>query len=176
MMLKSKKLLFTALFLISAWMLLLSGCCATCVTPPSHNLNRPCGYLIDSLYNQGVLVIAEGDSLRIIVPSDTFFLPASTKINPDHTAAFNTIAELLDCQCYGTMPIRVVGYTDNIDTIHSQKQRSYRQAHQVAALLWSEGISWERMSIQGMGARGTIASNMTPLGEGYNRRVEIFVP
>ncbi len=157
-------------------MLLLGGCCANCPPAPSPNANRPCGNLIDSLYNQGVLVIAEGDTLRIIVPVDTFFLPASTKINPDRTAVFATIAELMDCQCYGYMSARVEGFTDNINTIHSQKQRSYRQAHEVAALLWSEGIPWERMSIRGFGARGSIASNMTPLGEAYNRRVEILIP
>lgn len=144
---------------------------------------EPCGELIDSLEAQGVGVIQVGDTLRIILPSDTFFEPPSsydrpwgTRVKECKAPLLKQVAELTICHCYSLSNIRVYGYSDQMGTIKDQKQRSLQQARNIAAYLWSNGIPLDRMEVRGFGARGSIAGNGTPLGEYYNRRVEILLP
>lgn len=126
--------------------------------------------------DQGVMIIWRGTTLRIILPSDNFFYPASDELIPERIPVLKKVAALVNCECYGELPITVTGYTDNLNTIPSQYERAYEQAHKIAALLWSNDIPWSRMQIITRGPRGTIASNETPRGSAFNRRVEITVP
>lgn len=156
--------------------LLLSACaCQSCPPARSPNLGKPCGPLMDALEAEGVQVIARGDILRLILPADVFF-GEDGKFKPQKDVVLNEIAELLVCGCYGTMSIRVFGYSDDVGSIPEQMHRSYEQAHDVAAFLWSAGIPLSRMVVRGLGAQQTIAINETPRGSAYNRRVEILVP
>lgn len=156
--------------------ILLASCfCEPCPQRPIH-FENPCDYLILSLHQQAIPVIKRGDTLRIILPVDMFFEPASTKVKPNVDFLLYQVAQLTVCRCYNYMPIRVNGYTDNIGTIRQQKQRSLIQARNVAAFLWFAGIPLDRITVRGFGARGSIASNVTPRGEAYNRRVEILIP
>lgn len=155
----------------------LNLCACFCTNCPPVKSKLPCADLIESLQDQGVQVIQRGDTLRIILSSDNFFEPASTKIIPERVAVLTEVAALTNCHCYLYAPIRVYGYSDNANITRDQKQRSYQQAHSIAALLWANGIPLHRIyQIRGFGAHGSIASNETPLGSAYNRRVEILLP
>lgn len=169
-----KQILFVAAF---SFCLILSACvCQTCPPALSPNRGKPCGDLMDSLEKQGVQVIARGDTLRLILPTDVFFDFDSTHVKPKKEATLAIIAKLATCACYGVYPIQVNGYSDDVGSITEQKRRSYEQAHDIAAYLWSNGISLSRMYVRGYGAQKTIATNETPKGSFYNRRVEILIP
>lgn len=175
-MMRVKHFLLLLIILIS-----LTGCfCEQC---PSRKNTTPCGELIDSLQAQGVQVIQLGDTLRIILPVDTFFEPPSaydkpwgTRVKSCKAGTLKQVAELVVCHCYVLSNIRVYGYSDQIGPIKDQKQRSLQQARNIAAYLWANGIPLERMQVRGFGARGSVAGNGTPNGEYANRRVEILLP
>lgn len=167
-----KKIL--SLIILNIFILFLTSCyCDHC--PPRKN-PYPCGDLIDSLQTQNVQVIQLGDTLRLILPVDRFFEPASTKVRPERAGTLREVALLTICHCYYLSGIRVTGYTDDIGRIRDQKQRTLQQARNIASYLWANGIPLERMHISGCGAQCSIASNDTPRGEAYNRRVEITLP
>jgi outer membrane protein OmpA-like peptidoglycan-associated protein len=146
---------------------------SACVTTPPP---RPCNVLIADLQTQGVQVIKRGERLRLILAADDFFNPRTTKIYGDEANTLADVAELTNCGCYALLPIRVTGYADNVGTIKDQQKRSLQQARDIAAFLWSHGIDFDRIHVAGTGARGSIASNETPVGSYYNRRVEINLP
>lgn len=155
--------------------LVLVACgCNPC--PPQRPKPAPCDYLISVVRHDGVQVIQRGDTLRLILPVDNFFEPASNKIRLDAEPALNDVGALVQCACYNFMSIHVAGYTDNIGTIHAQEKRSLQQARNIASYLWSSGVPLARMSVRGYGARGTVSANTTPRGEADNRRVEIQIP
>lgn len=156
---------------------MLSACvCQTCPPALSPYRGRPCGQLMSNVEAQGVQVIARGGTLRLILPVDVFFKPDSTHVRPRKEAALAEIAKLAVCACYGVMPIQVNGYSDDVGSITEQKRRSYEQAHNIAAYLWRSNIPLSRMYVRGYGAQKTIATNETPRGSAYNRRVEILIP
>jgi outer membrane protein OmpA-like peptidoglycan-associated protein len=153
----------------------LLGSLANADCPKPRNL-APCGEYIDAVTEDGVQVIARGDTLRLILPADQFFEPASTAVKENRDLAFQHIAQLLNCRCYAISTMRVWGYSDNVGKIKDQQKRSLQQARNVAAYLWSNGIALERMHIRGFGPQGTLSSNATPDGSADNRRVEILLP
>lgn len=153
----------------------LVGCCLTCPAQKPVFLH-PCDRIIYEAQQQGVIVIRRGDILRIILPADTFFYPASSKIKEESKPALGTVSALVSCYCYSCMPLRVTGYTDNMGSIRQQKQLGLQRAKNIAAYLWGEGVPLDRITAQTMGARGTLSSNGTPSGEADNRRVEITLP
>jgi outer membrane protein OmpA-like peptidoglycan-associated protein len=170
---KIKSILLIPSLLI--FFLLTTGCCPQ-ICPHEEPPKSPCELLIDSLRADGIQVIQLGDKLRLILPSDKFFEPASTKIKPKYDYVFANIAQLTCCYCYGILPITITGYTDTMGTIPEQYQRSLKQARNVAAYLWANKIPLSRMRIRGCGAERSIASNETPRGEAFNRRIEITLP
>jgi len=162
------------IFILIILVIGLTSCfCEKC--PGRKNL-QPCGELIDSLQTQDVQIIQLGDTLRLILPVDKFFEPASVQVKRCKAKTLREIAELTICHCYALSNIRVSGYSDTVGTISDQKWRSLHQAQNIAAYLWGYGIPLNRMIVRGFGARGTIAGNATPSGEAANRRVEITLP
>ena len=162
------------IFILIILVIGLTSCfCEQC---PARKNPYPCGKLIDSLETQDVQVIPLGDTLRLILPVDKFFEPASVQVKSCKVRTLREIAELAVCHCYVLSNIRVSGYSDTVGTIADQKWRSLHQARNIAAYLWGFGIPLDRMRVRGFGARGTLSGNATPSGEAANRRVEITLP
>ena len=159
---------FTQITILIVFFLGLSACATT--------PRNPCDEEIASLETQGVQVIQRGETLRLILPADNFFDPATTKLYSDQADTLAIVATLTQCGCYASLPIRVTGYADNVGPIKKQQKRSLQEARDITAFLWAHGIPLHRMHVQAFGARGSIASNETPVGSYYNRRVEINLP
>lgn len=162
-------------FIIFICFFLLNACCTTCPPRPVR-FTKPCEDIIYYLRYNGVQVIQRGDTLRVILPADNFFYPATSDIKPWMRPILGEVGNLALCHCYAFMPIRVTGYTDNIGSIRQQKQLGLDRAKKVASFLWDRGIEMERIRVLTRGARGTLSSNARPSGEADNRRVEVTLP
>jgi OOP family OmpA-OmpF porin len=71
--------------------------------------------------------------------------------------------------------VKIEGYTDSRGSASYNEELSYRRAEAVRSFLASNGISPQRMTVQGMGENFPIASNSTSAGRQQNRRVDVTI-
>ncbi|HLD16814.1 MAG TPA: OmpA family protein [Coxiellaceae bacterium] len=128
-------------------------------------------HLLAELQSQGVLVVEKGDQLRLIIPTDTFFMAQSSEVKESKLPDLALIASVL--KTYPHSHINVYGYSDNIRSRTYGKNLSLEYAQVVAAYLWNAGVEVNR--IKGLGNQHRVASHATPQGGADNRRVEILV-
>ncbi|MDO6708808.1 OmpA family protein [Photobacterium sp. 1_MG-2023] len=70
-------------------------------------------------------------------------------------------------------PIVITGYTDTIGSADFNLKLSFKRAQSIADYLIVQGISSDRIEVQGLGEIHPIASNADAAGRAQNRRVEI---
>jgi flagellar motor protein MotB len=114
-------------------------------------------------------VAATSSALRIVIFSDACFTPLELG--------------RLSCSLLSLLPIlkrypastrfKITGFSDAIFDARTAKTRSEQQAGAVAAWLWTQGISADRLIITGCGARVPLASVRHSQTSFANRRVEI---
>jgi outer membrane protein OmpA-like peptidoglycan-associated protein len=126
--------------------------------------------LMKTLSQQGVNVIAQGDTLRLVLHSDKFFYNGTPALRPKNYPILDNVAALL--KEYGKVPITIAGYTDSIGSPNDQYTLTQQQAESMRAYLWTHGIEHEHLKVVGYGSRDPVAANS---GTGYaaNRRIEI---
>lgn len=127
--------------------------------------------LMNTLARHGVQVIAQGDFLRIILPTDRFFHPGTPTLNPHEYPVMDYVAALL--KEYGRTPITIAGYTDTIASPAQARKLSQQQAESVLGYLWVHGVEYSHLKAIGEGAKHPIADNNTVHGSAVNRRIEI---
>ena len=127
--------------------------------------------LLQKVQLQGVQVIAAGDTITIILPSDIFLLPGSAGVNPKKFNTLNLVGEMV--ASYPTEIIKVSGYTDNRGDPKRNESLSLQQAHAIAHYLSLNGADPRIMYTKGFGETHSVASNETTRGQAANRRVEI---
>ena len=69
----------------------------------------------------------------------------------------------------------IVGHTDNVGESSRNRTLARQRAAAVAAFLIDQGVSRDRLLVQGVGSDRPAASNDTPGGRARNRRVEITI-
>jgi flagellar motor protein MotB len=160
-------------------------CCYTRCPPASHCPKPPvevvntcsCCDIVKELQKYDIQVIVIGDTLRLVLQTDTYIRPSTNQVDPRYEAIFTLIAQLI--RCFPVIcpcdPIYVVGHTDNVGSTEGKIRRSCVQAHSVASYLWSNGIPLARMKILGYGDFDPVSGNKTMIGSASNRRIEILV-
>lgn len=129
--------------------------------------------LIRAIQEQSVPVIVMGNTLRIILPADRFFIGQLTLIHHNEDPLLDQIAALL---LQNDVHITIEGHTDAVGSRAQQLRYSRAMAQSIATFFWTRGIPLSRMTIIGCGSERPIANNGTALGSAVNRRVEILVP
>jgi len=130
--------------------------------------------LVTDLRNNGIAVVQQGQRLQLVLSTDRIFGATSMQVKPSQVANLRRVADLI--KLYGPKAtIQVRGYTAELQNRSGRKVTSTQYAQAVASFLWNDGVSKHRMKINGYGKAQPIASNMTPQGSAYNRRVEILV-
>lgn len=150
---------FLALMIFS-----LSGCCMRYPVWTRHytSYDKPA---------EGVIILAQGDELRIVLPSDELFVFDTPELKPSSFPTLNYVVSRL--KCYGATPILVTAYTDNVESLPRNRRLSLRQARSVVAYFWVHGIQYQHLYAAGKGAADPVATNATVVGSAANRRVEI---
>lgn len=147
--------------------------------PPAgpHPLTPHQKSLVSQIRQSGAKVVKQGEVLQIVMPTDTFFRRGTTRLKSNKIGAVKRMAYLVKSYIapYRHPRVSVTGYTDKIFAHKTRKQLSTRYAREVAAYLWHRGVSQRWVRVRGAGASSPIASNRTPRGSAYNRRVVVRV-
>ena len=152
--------------------------CIPC-TPPTPPLQRP-GHeqpnqvaLLQQLQKSGAHVIRRGEEIRLLIPKTRLFAVGLLAPTPEGRALLTTVAQLI--QSYKDAQIGIIAHTDDIGSYREKMKNTTRQARNVAAYLWSQGVSSEQMHRVGWGDRYPITHDLEPVGRAVNRRVEIRI-
>lgn len=127
----------------------------------------------------GIEVRADGDVVRIELPTARLFQPGSSSIQPLAGALLDSVAMEI-ARAYPDQRIGIEGHTSNdfVRTAqgYDNQQLSTAQATAVYQYLVSRGqIPAQRMFIVGHGANAPVVSNATAAGKARNARVELVV-
>jgi chemotaxis protein MotB len=117
----------------------------------------------------------------ITLASDAFFNPASARINIEATRdILLRLGSYLASDELSNRKFRIEGHTDSLDVDPSgpwesnwelSAMRSINVLHYLAGL----GIDEKRFQVAGFSDTAPIATNLTPEGRAYNRRVDIII-
>lgn len=134
-------------------------------------------YRLKNVMPQNQYRVAEiQEGIKITLFSDTFFAPGSPEVQPEAVPFVGKIAEGLK-----PLPnaVRIEGHTDGSqvegERFSKEWQLSTERALSVLNLLFSYGYPEEKASVAGYGSTRPVATNQTPEGQAFNRRVDVLV-
>lgn len=136
-------------------------------------LDQQAAELRQSLANDGITVVNDGNQLVVTLPQDITFDTGSYEIKPSLQSELSKLAA--NFVKYRNSNLQIVGHTDNTGTAERNQTLSEERAGSVSAALINGGVEPNRISVSGRGENQPIASNLTPEGRAQNRRVEIYV-
>jgi len=117
----------------------------------------------------------------ISLASDAFFNPASAAINIEATRdILLRLGSLLDSDELAGRKFRIEGHTDSVDVdptgpYKSNWELSAQRSINILEYLSGLGIDENRFQVAAFSSTVPIATNETPEGRAYNRRVDIII-
>ncbi|MDP1519515.1 OmpA family protein [Porticoccus litoralis] len=136
-----------------------------------YYMDRQEAALRAKLEGTGVRVVREGDSIRLVMPSNITFGVDRYEVRPEFYNTLESVALVL--KEFNKTNIRIAGHTDSTGSSEYNQTLSERRAASVGQLLISQGIASGRVWTTGYGERYAIADNSTEYGRQANRRVEL---
>lgn len=127
--------------------------------------------LRQELQGTGVKVSRQGDSLKLVMPSNITFDSSQAAIKASFYPVLGSVSKVM--KEFDKNLIEIRGYTDSTGGPTINNPLSQDRAESVAKYLVSQGVSASRMSIYGMGSSNPVGDNSTKSGRSQNRRVEI---
>lgn len=161
--------------------LLGAGCGSTSSTDsnfsPSYSLlfyQNSKTYLINKLADEDIQAVEYGDTMTVVIPTDSYFQNNSTELNDISgvLTGLNNVVKLVK-KYPDANPINVAGFTDDSGDSQSQQSLTQGQAETIATYLWANGVSATSLKTQGYGDSNSIGSNQSTHSSAYNRRIEI---
>ena len=148
---------------------------AACASPPRYKVKKLTNAevredYIGLLTKTGAQVAVQGETVKVMVPSDILFKERSANLRHCAFPMLRRIGVFLPL--YNPENIQVSAYTDTSEPEKFQKLLSSRQAQVVINSLWPRGIRASMVYAEGYGSSYPIASNDTSSGREINRRVE----
>lgn len=153
--------------------MLLSSCVYKKIHPHPPTLLQHRDQLAQQIEAQGVQVISHGDTVRIILPADDFFIVNSPRLTTQGKAKLNLIASYLYMS--PTVSIKVLGFTDSLETPNRKLALTQARADRTLKQIWGRNIDVRIMSAEGMADSYPVADNQTAEGREANRRIEIML-
>ncbi|MBL1351754.1 MAG: OmpA family protein [Zetaproteobacteria bacterium] len=123
--------------------------------------------------NQVEIQRLKNESLKITMNSEVSFDSNSSSMKPAFNQTLRKVANIL--QRYSKTTVRIVGYTDSRGSEAYNLNLSKQRAKSVAWALQDDGVSHQRVAIEGRGESNPRASNANAAGRQLNRRVEMFI-
>lgn len=139
----------------------------------SPQLESTATALRSAVGNNGVEVSRTTDNRIWLLISGDNFESGRGAVKPAAGATLDRIATAL--QSRPTTEIRVVGHTDSRGDATSNDNLSVDRAASVRDWMVMRGVSAQRFTVSGRGAREPMASNDTDVGRASNRRVELLI-
>lgn len=119
----------------------------------------------------GIKLVAIGEDIKIILPSDRFLYGKSTKLNPAYYPALDGISDMI--ANFDKTTVKVAGFTDDVGDDLENLAISRAQAQMVANYLMRHHIDARLIYSIGYGCEHNVSSNLSAKGRSENRRVEI---
>lgn len=117
---------------------------------------------------QGVQIIHVGETVTIVLPSDTLFNPHSANLTDAAQPLLSNVADFL--KYYAMESVQVTSYIDEKDgSTRFKEALTRRQAEVVTTSLWNAKIDARIVYPEGLGGHYPVSTNQEKL----NRRVEI---
>lgn len=129
--------------------------------------------LREELQGSGVSVMREGDSIRLIMPSNITFPSDGYRLREDFYPVLRSVGLIL--AKYNDTTLRVTGHTDSTGSDKYNQELSEKRAQTVANNLETHQVAGHRLYVEGAGETQPIADNNTPSGRATNRRVELYI-
>lgn len=131
-------------------------------------------YIISQLEDEDIQFVEHGDTMLLIIPTDTYFENNSSELNEISNVykGLNNVVKLIR-KYPKTCQINVAGFTDDSSDSETQKTLTQGQAETISSYLWANGVSPSLLKTQGYGDLYPIGSNKSMHSSSYNRRVEI---
>jgi flagellar motor protein MotB len=127
----------------------------------------------------GVQARRDGDLVRIELPADELFEPASAQLRPGAGRILDTVSEEL-ARSYPGLRVGIEGHTDG-QPLHGgawtdHHQLSTARASAVYGHLAARGtLKPAQLTVSGFGANEPLMANDNPAGQQRNRRIELVV-
>ena len=131
---------------------------------------------------QGVTVDgASAGEVRDTLPQSVLFASGSVEINEQGRKVLADVAQV--ALKGGDKPIRVVGHSDALPLSGELKKHftdnwelsAARAASVARVLIWGEGVTQDRIRVEGRGSAEPVGDNTSKQGRNQNRRIEIFI-
>lgn len=133
---------------------------------------------MDSLRVPGTSVVADGDVIRVTLPSDFVFQGASSDMQPGATQVLQQLAASIR-QNYTGQIVRIEAHWDNSTAdggASGPHQLTADQALAIMKFLTSQNLlPPQQLLVMGYGGNRPTFSNATPQGQAANRRVELVI-
>ena len=131
--------------------------------------------------SQKVRIKEDERGLVISLASDAFFEPASAEVNIEETRTLlQRLSDLLESEELKGNKFRIEGHTDNTPTDpdgtwETNWELSTARATNVLHYLVDYGVNEQQFQVAGFADTVPLASNDTPEGKAYNRRVDVII-
>gem|GEM_PF-1880311 len=112
-------------------------------------------------------------SLKLVVPGDSLFKKGSSSLTADGIRKIADLAVVLSKHPDDSVTVAV--YTDSSGTDAKNLKLSQRRADRIKKELVKQGLSADRVMVEGKGSSDPVAANDTEDGRARNRRAEFDV-
>ncbi|MBK7939697.1 MAG: OmpA family protein [Lewinellaceae bacterium] len=142
----------------------------------TDSLSETSGPMASAGFSWSKMVLKKEDSAIIESDQDVILLFPFNSTERDRDAKVDAYLKEL-CIKHKSLntTFNVVGYTDDVGTDEENKALGLGRAKSVGAILQSNGIAANRISISSQGEANPVADNKTEEGRRQNRRVVITV-
>lgn len=127
--------------------------------------------LLADLNREHLQIMRVGEDLMIVLPTDSYFYPNSSRLNEHFYSGLNHVADFI--KLFETEVIKIAGYTDATGNNMRNLALSRQQAQNISHYLWDQGLDARMMYATGYGSAFPIANNYEHGGRAANRRVQI---
>ena len=129
--------------------------------------------LEEQVKNAKIESVNDGQAIRVTFDSGILFATnSSTLTTTSQTSLHNFAANL---KVNDQTDLLIIGHTDNTGSDRINDPLSLNRASSVRTFLAGQGVSSDRMRVEGKGSREPVADNSTAAGRKENRRVEVYI-
>ena len=129
--------------------------------------------LEEQVKNAKIESVNEGQAFRVTFDSGILFTTnSSTLTTTSQTSLRNFAANL---KVNDQTDLLIIGHTDNTGSDRINDPLSLNRASSVRTFLAGQGVSSNRMRVEGKGSHEPVADNSTAAGRKENRRVEVYI-
>ena len=129
--------------------------------------------LEEQVKNAKIESVNDGQAIRVTFDSGILFATNSSTLTTTSQTSLRDFAANLKVN--DQTDLLIIGHTDNTGSDRINDPLSLNRASSVRTFLAGQGVSSNRMRVEGKGSREPVADNSTAAGRKENRRVEVYI-